>query len=75
MAQEIPGTDEKALDYVISGDEKLVEIQKAISDAESNGEYDSLNSQLEDLDGFTAKSRAEKLLVGLGFSEEEFKNS
>ena len=75
MAQEIPGTDEKALDYVISGDEKLVEIQKAISDAESNGEYDSLgelHSQLEDLDGFTAKSRAEKLLVGLGFSEEEF---
>ena len=69
MAQEIPGTDEKALDYVISGDEKLVEIQKAISDAESNEEYDSLgelHSQLEDLDGFTAKSRAEKLLVGLG---------
>ena len=75
MAQEIPGTDEKALDYVVSGDEKLVEIQKAISDAESNEEYDSLgelHSQLEDLDGFTAKSRAEKLLVGLGFSEEEF---
>ena len=75
MAQEIPGTDEKALDYVISGDEKLVEIQKAISDAESNEEYDSLgelHSQLEDLDGFTAKSRAEKLLVGLGFSEDEF---
>ena len=75
MAQEIPGTDEKALDYVISGDEKLIKIQKAISDAESNGEYDSLgelHSQLEDLDGFTAKSRAEKLLLGLGFSEEEF---
>ena len=75
MAQEIPGTNEKALDYVISGDEKLVEIQKAISDAESNEKYDSLgelHSQLEDLDGFTAKSRAEKLLVGLGFSEEEF---
>ena len=44
MAQEIPGTDEKALDYVISGDEKLVEIQKAISDAESNEEYDSLGA-------------------------------
>ena len=75
MAQEIPGTNEKALDYVISGDEKLVEIQKAISDAESNEDYASLgelHSQLEDLDGFTAKSRAEKLLVGLGFSEEEF---
>ena len=75
MAQEIPGTEEKALDYVISGDEKLVKIQKAISEAESNEEYSSLgelHSQLEDLDGFTAKSRAEKLLVGLGFSEEEF---
>ena len=75
LAQEVPGTDEQALAYVIGGDKKLVEIEKAISTAEIDEDYGSLgelHSQYEDHDGFTAKSRAEKLLVGLGFSEEEF---
>ena len=75
LAQEVPGTDEQALPYVMGGDKKLVEIEKAISEAEINEDYGSLgelHAEFEDHDGFTAKSRAEKLLVGLGFSEEEF---
>ena len=75
LAQEVPGTDEQALPYVMGGDKKLVEIEKAISEAEINEDYSSLgelHAEFEDHDGFTAKSRAEKLLVGLGFSEEEF---
>ena len=73
--QEVPGTDEQALAYVLSGDAKLIQIQEAISDAEKNEKYESLgdlHAQFEDHDGFTAKSRAEQLLVGLGFSEDEF---
>ena len=75
LAQEVPGTDEKALPYVMGGDKKLMEIEKAILEAELNEDYGSLgelHAEFEDHDGFTAKSRAEKLLVGLGFSEEEF---
>ena len=75
LAQEVPGTDELALSYVMSGDEKLLEIQNSITKAENENDYGSLgelHSQFEDHDGFTAKSRAEQLLVGLGFSEEEF---
>ena len=75
LAQEVPGTDEQALPYVMGGDKKLVEIEKAILEAEINEDYGSLgelHAEFEDHDGFTAKSRAEKLLVGLGFSEEEF---
>ena len=75
LAQEVPGTDEQALPYVMGGDKKLMEIEKAILEAELNEDYGSLgelHAEFEDHDGFTAKSRAEKLLVGLGFSEEEF---
>ena len=75
LAQEVPGTDELALSYVMSGDLKLLEIQNSITKAENEQDYGvlgELHSQFEDHDGFTAKSRAEQLLVGLGFSEEEF---
>ena len=75
LAQEVPGTDELALSYVMSGDVKLFEIQNSITKAENENDYGALgelHSQFEDHDGFTAKSRAEQLLVGLGFSEEEF---
>ena len=75
LAQEVPGTDEIALSYVMSGDLKLLEIQNSIAKAENEQDYGALgelHSKFEDHDGFTAKSRAEQLLVGLGFSEEEF---
>ncbi len=75
LAQEVPGTDELALSYVMSGDLKLLEIQNSITKAENEQDYGALgelHSKFEDHDGFTAKSRAEQLLVGLGFSEEEF---
>jgi ATP-binding cassette, subfamily F, member 3 len=77
LEQEVPGTDELALNYVLAGDEKLFKIQNAITEAESNGNYDvlgNLHAQFEDHDGYSAQSKAEQLMVGLGFSEEEFQN-
>ena len=60
---------------MITGDHKLLEIQNAITRAEEEGDYSSLgdlHSQFEDHDGFSAKSRAEQLMVGLGFTESDF---
>ena len=77
LDQEVPGTDELALAYVLAGDAKLLKIQTAITDAEANGDYAALgdlHSQFEDHDGYSAQSKAEQLMVGLGFSEEEFNN-
>ena len=77
LDQEVPGTDELALNYVLAGDTKLLQIQNAITEAESNGNYDKLgdlHAQFEDHDGYSAKSKAEQLMVGLGFSEEDFEN-
>ena len=78
LDQEVPGSDELALSYVLSGDHKLLEIQNAITRAEEEGDYSSLgdlHSQFEDHDGFSAKSRAEQLMVGLGFTESDFEKA
>ena len=75
LAQEVPGTDEQALNYVLAGDAKLLEVQKAIQSAEENQNYallGDLHGQFENLDGYSAKSKAEQLMVGLGFSEADF---
>ena len=78
MEQEIVATDELSLDYVISGDEKLLSVKKAIEDAEKNKKFNllgDLHDQFETLDGYSAQSKAEQLMVGLGFNEQDFKKS
>ena len=70
LAQEVSGTDELALSYVMSGDLKLLEIQNSITKAENEQDYGvlgELHSQFEDHDGFTAKSRAEQTFSGFRF--------
>ena len=76
LAQEIEGTEELAIDYVLSGDSHLINIQNQINEAEQNGDYEKLGDLYDvfsSLDGYSAKSKAEQLLVGLGFKSDEFK--
>ena len=78
LAQEVPGSDEISLDYVLSGDHKLIQIQKEIELAEREEKYDLLAELYEtysSLDGYSAKSKAEQLMVGLGFKSEDFTKS
>ena len=78
LAQEVPGSDEISLDYVLSGDYKLIQIQKEIELAEREEKYDLLAELYEtysSLDGYSAKSKAEQLMVGLGFKSEDFTKS
>tara|TARA_B100001057_G_scaffold500714_1_gene617332 strand:+ start:5700 stop:7556 length:1857 start_codon:yes stop_codon:yes gene_type:complete len=75
LDQEIPSSEEIALDYVLEGDIDLSEVDRDIKIAEENGNYQilgELHTKFEDLGGFSAKSRAEKLMIGLGFLENEF---
>ena len=46
LDQEVPGTDELALNYVLAGDAKLLKIQNAITEAESNGNSEALGLSL-----------------------------
>lgn len=70
MEQEIEALDCNAVEYVLDGDPELRSVEKAIADAEASGQHEKLavlHEQLQNIDGYTARSRAEQLLHGLGF--------
>ncbi len=72
MAQESDAGNKTAIDYVIDGDEPLRTLEKAIHAAEHDGgALAQLYQQMETIDGYTANSRAEQLLHGLGFKAGE----
>ncbi len=76
VAQESPNTTKSALDYVIDGDAELRKTQAAIAVGEAgpdrnNADLHILYETMEAIDGFTAESRAAKLINGLGFSADE----
>ncbi|MGI9280801.1 MAG: ATP-binding cassette domain-containing protein [Endozoicomonas sp.] len=78
MAQEVLALDQKAVDYVLDGDETLRKIEKALEQAErdeEHGQLAELHEKLLQADGYTARSRAEQLLHGLGFSHEQIERS
>jgi len=71
VAQETPAVNTAALDYVLEGDNELSSLlqQLKVAEADENG---TLQTQLHDrlglIDGYTARSRAARLLHGLGFT-------
>lgn len=69
MAQEVGHSDRSAVDYVLDGDTELrrIEAEIAATPAEAGEQLGKLYAQLETIDGYTARSRAETLLHGLGF--------
>jgi ATP-binding cassette subfamily F protein 3 len=78
LEQEVPATDEIAIDYVLSGDQKLIDIQNNILEAEKNEQFESLGelyALYNSLDGYSSQSKAEKLILGLGFKKSDFKKS
>ncbi|WP_257296862.1 ATP-binding cassette domain-containing protein [Endozoicomonas sp. YOMI1] len=78
MAQEIDVLDRNAVDYVLDGDVELRRIEQAIAEAETAGKHEKLadlHEQLLSADGYTARSRAEQLLHGLGFNHQVLKKN
>ncbi|MNZ47177.1 putative ABC transporter ATP-binding protein YheS [compost metagenome] len=74
MRQEVDTLDRLAVDYVLDGDVRLREIQAALAAAEHAHDGTALarlHSELDSADGYTADSRARKLLAGLGFAPEQ----
>ena len=70
MAQEVEETQPSALDYCLDGDDKLREIESNIAKAQSSGDdhaHASWLGEYENAHGYTAQSRGETLLQGLGF--------
>ena len=80
VAQETPALERTALDSVIDGDTTLRALEAELSEIEMKGEaadghrIGELHAMLADADAYTARSRAEQLLIGLGFSGTQFEN-
>ena len=75
VAQESPHGSGSAVDYVMDGDRELREVQALIAAGESDKKKPDLHllyERMEVIDGFTADSRASRLLHGLGFAADEY---
>lgn len=78
VAQETPALDRPAVEYAIDGDVNLRRLQAELDRLESaehtteNGiAMGEVHSALLDADAYTVQSRAEQLLLGLGFTLEQ----
>ncbi len=74
VSQELEATEKAAIEFVMDGDAELREIEAAIereSKAQNGTKLAELYARYEAAGGYDAKSRAGKLLHGLGFSVED----
>ncbi len=70
VAQETPDGKQSAIDFVLDGDAELRQIQQNLIEAEKNNDgmlLATLHTQLDNINGYSAKARASQLLSGLGF--------
>ena len=77
VAQETPALDRPAVEYAIDGDVALRTLERKLLEAEAHNDgalIGELHAALGDADVYTVRSRAETLLVGLGFKHEELMN-
>jgi len=69
VAQETESLDRPALEFVMDGDEELRELERDIAVAHGD-DLAQLHARFDEIGGYTARSRAQRLLAGLGFREE-----
>src|SRR5229473_4153078 len=74
VAQETPALERTALEYAIDGDTTLRRLERELVAAEAADDghlLGELHAAMGDADAYTARSRAEQLLHGLGFSHQQ----
>ncbi|KPJ79344.1 MAG: ABC transporter ATP-binding protein [Gammaproteobacteria bacterium SG8_30] len=70
VEQDTPALSRPAVEYVLDGDVRLREVERALASAHAahdGAQIGSLHAELEALDGYAARSRAATLMAGLGF--------
>ncbi|WP_111747577.1 ABC-F family ATP-binding cassette domain-containing protein [Salinisphaera orenii] len=71
VRQHEPAGTRAAIDYVIDGDTELRDVEARLAAAEAEGagsRMAELHGRLAEIDGYTARARAARLLHGLGFA-------
>jgi ATP-binding cassette subfamily F protein 3 len=74
VAQETPALAQTALDFVLDGDRELRTLEtrlQAAEQADDGLEIGHLHEAIAHIDGYSAQSRAARLLNGLGFSNQQ----
>ena len=74
VAQETPASPAPALEYVLDGDRELRRVEQALAQAETahdDAAIAHLHAEYEHIDGYSARSRASRILDGLGFSQAD----
>ena len=74
VAQETPALERPAVEYAIDGDTQLRALEKELDATHDGTRIAELHAALADADVYTARPRAEALLLGLGFSQKELEN-
>ncbi len=72
MAQEVHASDMRAGEYIWRGDSTLATLRDQLERLESAGQFEAaapVHSKLDEIDGYSAERRVERLLQGLGFAE------
>jgi ATP-binding cassette, subfamily F, member 3 len=71
VAQETPALERPAVEYVIDGDAHLRNLERELAATHDGTRIGELHAGLADADAYTARPRAEALLLGLGFKMQE----
>ena len=77
VAQHMPETDESATQFVLDGDTRLAEVQARLQAAEQSGDGMAIaqaHADLQDASAHDATSRAQALILGLGFKTSELEH-
>ncbi|MDD1610128.1 MAG: ATP-binding cassette domain-containing protein [Methylococcaceae bacterium] len=78
VSQEMPATDRAAIDYIVDGDAELRRLQQQLVIAEQKDDglkQAELHTALEIIGGYTAQTRAARLMNGLGFTADQEQNA
>lgn len=70
VAQEAPADKRGAIDHVLDGDKEWRDLEAKLLDTE-HPRFLKHQSRFEEIDGYSARSRAAQLLDGLGFRPED----
>lgn len=72
VAQETPAVEQPAIEYVIDGDQGYRELENQLKQVEQSGDgirLAEMHAKVEDIDGYTIRARAARLMAGLGFDD------
>ena len=75
MSQETPGSQRSALEFVIDADTAYRTLERGLQQAELDDDHAAmarLHNELDNIEGYSIRNRAEQLLSGLGFSTDLF---